>query len=382
MTRLLRTWIVVSVVAATALPAQEPGNGLPYTATLTYGTGLVNIPVAWISPINGEIWFAGSFRSMSDNSFGPNELWRSRDRTLNIDAHFLGRFSVGGSLYSLRNEQVGAFAQALLLRAGNDAPRWLPSVAAGVRGIGVSARQDRLVTGTERIRDALGASAPGDGRIKGAPTLYGVATKEFGTATTALGITAGFGTGLFRNDADMDTLYNPKGGTGGLFGGIRLSRLFAGGDVQLSAVAESDAWDVNAGVVAVIKHWQVGILATELDEGSRTAAGRRLAGWTKVNLLVGYNGSIPAILQGTRQRAELTELDLEAQALRREVAQRERRRQALEREIAGAQRKADAMSSTLQSALQKQLDAEREAIKKASDRLDTVQKTGKPPEGR
>lgn len=382
MNRLLRNSIVATLACAAALPAQESVGTLPYSATLTFGTGLINIPTAWVSPVNGEVWVSGSSRSITGNSFKYGSLRRTRDLTANIDAHFLGRFSVGGSMYSLRNEQIGLFGQALLVRAGEDAPLWLPSVAVGARAIGASARQDRLVTGTTRIRDALGAGAPGDGRISGAPTFYGVATKDIGTATTTLGVTLGYGTGLFRNDAGMDTLYNAHGGTSGVFGGVRFAKLFADGNAQLSVMLESDAWDVNAGVVAVIRHWQVGVLATELDEPGQAAAGGRLAGWTKYNVVLGYNGSIPAMLRGTRQRAELMELDLEAEALRREVAQRERRRVALEQEIARAQRQADATSSSLQGALQKRLEAEREAIKKASDRLDTVQKTGKPPEGR
>jgi hypothetical protein len=374
MTSLLRRGLVALAVGASAaaLPAQGTPFTPPYGPTLTFGTGLVNIPTAWVSPVNGEVWFTGSSRASRNNAFKLSAVRDTRDQTFNLDAHFLGRFSVGGSIYSLRAEQVGAFAQALLLRANAETPRWMPSIAVGVRGLGASARQDRFVTGNARVAPA---------NISGNPTFYGVATKEFGTAQTAVGVTAGFGSGFFKNDAGLGTVYNAKGGTGGAFGGVRVSHIFAGGNVQLTAVAENDAWDTNAGVVATIRHWNVGVLATELDEAGGAAAAGRLAGWTKVNVLVGYNGSIPAMMRGTLQRAELTDLDVEAQELRREVAQRERRRVALEREIARAQTKVDASSASKQAALQKQLESERDAIKKANERLDTVQKT-KPPEGR
>lgn len=382
MTRLTRTWFIATALTAVcaALPAQENAPSLPYASTLTFGTGLINIPVAWVSPANGDVWFSLSSRAGSDNTFKIGELRQNRNSTFSIDAHLFGRVSLGGSIYSVAREQVGGFAQALLIREGPHTPRWLPSLAVGVRGIGVSPRQDRFVTGSTRVWTSLGNKAPGDGKINGDPTIYGVATKEFGSATTSLSVTVGAGNGFFRNDAGMDTLYNAHGTTGGLFGGLRASHALARGDVQLSAIVETDAWDVNAGVVAVIKHWQIGVLATELDEPGKPA--NRFAGWTKYNLLVGYNGSLPGIIRGTRMRAELTELDIEAQELRREVAQRERRRAALERELARAQKNADAASSKLQTALQKQLEAEREAIRKANERLDTVQKGVKPPEGR
>lgn len=371
----------MAMAAATA-SAQDQGRPLPYTPTLTYGTGLINIPTAWVSPTTGDLWGTLTSRAATENALTPGHLRSTRDQTFNLDAHLFGRVSIGASLYSVANQQMSLFARALLLRATDATPGWMPSVAIGVTGVGTSARQDRFLTGNARAVDALGASGAGKGRIGGAPSFYGVATKDLGSARTSVGLSAGFGTGLFRNDGGMGTDYNAHGGTGGAFGGIRVSHLVGEGHTQLSAMAEIDGWDVNAGVVASVRHWQFGIVATELDESGGTRSDGRLAGWTKLGVLFGYNGSIPDILRGTRQRAELTELDLEAQDLRREVAQRERRRLALERAIAAAQAGVDAAAASRQAALQKQLEAEREAIRKANERLDTVNKTGKPPEGR
>ncbi|MBX9927704.1 MAG: hypothetical protein K2X99_02220 [Gemmatimonadaceae bacterium] len=379
----LRTLATLAFVAvADVAHAQDASPVTPYTPTLTYGTGLINVPTAWVSPISGDVWFSLSSRAVAGNDLSPTNFRSSLDQTLNVDAHFYGRLSVGGSVYNVSNEQVGGFAQALLVRSSEDSPRWLPSVAVGVRAVGASGRQDRYLTGASRVVDRLGLPPGGAlGQVDGAPTIYAVATKEFHRDRLGMSLTAGYGTGLFKNDGGLGTRYNVRFGTAGAFGGVRITRATAREGTFFSVLGELDGFDLNAGAMLTLNHVNIGLMLTEIEESKERPGPGQLAGWTKVGIVLGYNGNLADMWRGSQQRAEVTELELEARHLRREVAQREVRRRELERSIAKAQRAADQSAAAQRAALERQLEQEREAIKKASERLDQV-KRAKPPEGR
>ena len=52
------TWLVAIVATLAVVPAARAQEGNePYPATLHYGTGLINTPVAWVSPVSGDGWF-------------------------------------------------------------------------------------------------------------------------------------------------------------------------------------------------------------------------------------------------------------------------------------------------------------------------------------
>jgi uncharacterized protein YlxW (UPF0749 family) len=121
-------------------------------------------------------------------------------------------------------------------------------------------------------------------------------------------------------------------------------------------------------------------MATELEQQKGMPVNQPLANWTKFNVLVGYTGSIPEIVRGSRQRAEAVELELEARRLRREVQQREKRMAELNAQIARANKSADAAAMSQRAALEKALEQEREAAKRAADRLQQVKPGTKPPE--
>lgn len=367
---------------ALAARAQDaPPSLTGYTPTLTFGTGLINAPAAWVSPNHGDIWVSASARGFNQGTLSPRPNGSIWDVTLTADAHLFGRLAVGGSLYGTNNQQVGAHASFLLYRQQREV-RWLPSVAVGVRNVGASARQDRYVSGVKRVVDVLpAAQRPASGVIDGSPTVYGVATREFGGERASLGLTVGYGTGLFKNDGGMDSVYNKTGTlASGLFLGSRLAVPLSRSST-MSLIVENDAWDWNLGVVITTGPLTVGLMATEIEETKGIPDDEPLANWTKTNLMIGYTGSIPEIIRGSRQRAEAVELELEARRLRREVAQREVRMRELNDQIARARLRADAEANAQRAALEKALEQEREAARRAADRLQRVKPGTKPPEG-
>ncbi len=380
---LCRTLAIVLLLApAAGVGAQDvPASLTAYTPTLTYGTGLINAPAAWVSPSHGDIWVATSARGFNQGSLSPRPNGSIWDLTLTADAHFFGRVSVGGSVYGTNNQQVGAHAAFLLYRQQSDL-KWLPSVAVGVRNLGASAGQDRYVTGVRRVVDVLPtAQRQAMATIDGSPSVYGVATREFTGERASLGLTAGYGTGLFKNDGGMDTVYNKSGTLAtGLFVGSRLAVALSSTST-MSMIVENDGWDWNAGIVITTGPFTVGLMATELEETKGIPDHEPLANWTKTNLIIGYTGSIPGIVRGSRQRAEAVELELEARRLRREVAQREVRMRELNEQIARARLKADAEAIAQRAALEKALEQEREAAARAAERLQQVKPGTKPPEG-
>jgi len=380
----LRHALAIALLLAPAAPllAQDAAPSLTaYTPTLTFGTGLINAPVAWVSPEHGDIWAAVSARGLNQGSLSPRPNGSIWDLTLTADAHLFGRLSLGGSVYSTSNQQVGAHASFLLYRQHADF-KWLPSLAVGVRNIGASARQDRFVTGTKRVVDVLpAAQRAAAGVIDGNPSVYGVMTREFTSDKGSLGLTVGYGTGLFKNTGGIpDTVYNRHGTlTPGLFLGSRLSVPVSKTSV-MSLIVENDGFDWNAGAVVTAGPLTIGLMMTELEETKGIPDNEPLANWSKTSFSIGYRGSIPEIIRGSRQRAEAVELELEARRLRREVQQREKRMAELNVQIARANQRADAEALAQRAALEKALEQEREAAKRAADRLQQVKPGAKPPE--
>ena len=95
-----------------------------------------------------------------------------------------------------------------------------------------------------------------------------------------------------------------------------------------------------------------------------------------------YNASIPDIIRGAADRAQAAELLLEARRLSQEIAQRKVRTAEMQEALAKAKLGADKANAAQRAVLEKQLEAETEALKRAADRLQQLQK-GKPvaPEG-
>jgi hypothetical protein len=377
------------LLAAAAIPATAQGDRRvtpAYSSTLTFGTGLVTIPVAWISPGNGDLFSSMSLRNIGTGPSGSAADDGAWDATQTIDAHLAKRFSVGLSLYGTKHQQFAFSGQWLALQQAAYGMGWLPSVAVGVRNFGSSKYQDRFVTGQRRALDVYGENAAvGDrGVINGAPTVYGVATREVGLGSRAsASLSVGWGNGLFKEDGGLDTAYNRKGTLApGLFLGGRVA-IPIGNNAHLSLMGDNNGFDWNVGANYTLGFLSFGVYVSEVESMNSKAPATytgRLANYSKFAFNISYNASLPGIFLGSRQRAEAADAQLELRRLSQEIAQRRATTRALAAALSKAATAADAAARGQQSALEKQLEAERIALKAAADRLEALQK--KPPEPR
>ena len=331
-----------------------------------------------MSPTSGDLLASVSSRSIGTGSLVPKAEGSLWDMTLSLEAHLAGRFSLGAALYGTKNQQVGAFGQVLLYKQG-ELNGMLPSISLGVRNVGSSAWQDRFVTGERRVIDALPpAQRVGKGKIDGSPTFYGVATREFRFDRNSASLSVGYGSGLFRNNGGLDTVYNKSGTIArGLFLGGRVV-IPTTASSQLAFIAENDGWDWNAGALFTFGHVSAGLYITELEEVKGVPDNSPLANFTKVALAISYSANIPDIIRGSAKRAEAAELDLEARRLKQEIAQRRLRAEDLLGALSHAQQGADKAAAALRAQLQRQLVVEQAAMRRAAERLEKLQRE-KPP---
>ena len=379
--------LAASLLLASAALAQDAPTvtRTPYPATLQFGTGLINIPVAWVSPRNADVWINTSGKTIEHYVDVSAMNWATKWNTnMSVDTHWLGRFSIGAAAYS-QNPEWGFFGQVMLLRE-EQFGGVIPSIAIGVRNIGPYDQSDRLLIAhdiqLEGVEYEEGVSAVFD-NMKTTPTLYAVATKEFGApAATSGSFSIGWGNGIFSDDGDLGDEYNMKGTLAeGLFLGGRVS-FHPTLNTTLSVLAENDAWDWNAGVLFDWRGITLGLYGTELEEGSRDPAKCglcRVYNYRKWNVSLGYAGNLIDISRGVILRTRVTELTREQYRLRAEIANRERRIRALEVALRRAQAGELADIARRREELERQIQEEREAIRRAEERLQNIERPAAPP---
>src|SRR5687768_3416337 len=128
-------------VAGAALVASEAGAQQEFPQTLYWGSGLIDIPVAWVSPLTGDfaINYSGK-RFEVDPTLTKLNYSDRMNSQLTISAALFGRVE-GGIAWFSSNPEYGFFARGLLLReedleAVGGIVRWLPALAVGARNIG------------------------------------------------------------------------------------------------------------------------------------------------------------------------------------------------------------------------------------------------------
>jgi hypothetical protein len=379
--------LAATTVAAARLDAQQSD---PYHATLYQGTGLVTIPVAWVSPTPYDAWFSISGKHLPsfDVASGQSKqefasLWNTN---VALDVHLFGRASVGVAAYD-QNIDYGFFGQVLLLRDQLGTP--LPGLAVGVRNVGPGKHQDRffvahdvtLVNG-KYVKAVNGIFTD----FNTAPTVYGVLTKQFSLGSMAstipasqLGFTLGFGNGVFSEDGGLGKAYSDRGTiVEGLFLGGRFS-MHPSLNTTLEFMAENDGFDYNAGVVYDWRGLSAGLYATELEEGGRKNTGFGLYNYTKFNVSLGYSGNIIDISRGVLLRTRITELTKEQQRLNAEIVARGRRIAGLEVALRKAQAGELAGMAARRAELEKSVQEERDAIQRAEERLRQIQQNPSAP---
>jgi hypothetical protein len=376
----------MSAVASSALAQQVD----PYPQTLQFGAGFINTPAAWVSRRTADSWFTLSAKDLP--SFGDpskNSLASRLNTNLALDTHWGGRVSIGAALYS-QNPEWGAFGQALLIRDGDLG--FLPAIAVGARNIGRYKHEDRFLIGHDIALDSSGAYDEVVGKrylgFKTSPTFYAVMTKDIPLSDyssggrTSMSLSAGYGNGLFREDGGLGDQYN---NSGTLARGLFLASRFVvhpSANSSLTLLAENDAWDWNAGIVAEWRGVTVGLYGTELEAGGRDgeAEGFNVYNYTKFNFSIGYSGNVRDISRGVVLRSRITELSREQGRLRAEVASRERRIKRLEGQLASARQGEIARLESRRQQLETEVQAERDAIKRATERLKALEQSGgRPP---
>ena len=376
--------LAATLVAAARVEAQQQD---PYHATLYQGTGLVTIPVAWVSPTSYDAWFNISAKRLPSFPDGNQSTASLLNTNVALDVHLFGRASVGVAAYD-QNIDYGFFGQLLLVRDQVASP--IPGVAVGLRNVGPMRHEDRFFIAHDLRFNGTTYDKTVSPRYKDfstSPTVYGVVTKQFalGPLTDKLpgaqaGVTLGYGNGLFSEDGGLGKAYNRRGTIAkGLFLGGRISA-HPSLNSTFEFMAENDGFDWNTGVVYDWRGLSAGLYATELEEGGYNGSGFYSYNYTKFNFALGYSGNIIDISRGVLLRTRITELTREQQRLNAEIATRERRIRGLEIALRKAQAGELAEMANRRAELEKSVQEERDAIKRAEERLRSIQQNqGQPP---
>ena len=355
---------------------RRPRSGIQ--RTLNFGTGLVTVPVAWVSPISSDFWLSVwcDAHERTAAGVGTPSHWNGN---IAIDTHWLQRFNVGLSLYS-NNPEWGFFGQVLAVRDGQFAS-FMPAIAVGVRNLGPFSHEERFLIGGDVAVDSAGQTheetPPYFRKFETAPTFYGVATKTIAInakALSSISLTIGGGNGLFSDNGGLGAAYD-KSGTivSGMFFGAR-TVTHPTPNSLISLVAENDGWDWNAGILGAWRGLSVGVYATELDKGSVVSpSSMDLYNYRKWDIAFGYSGNFHDVINGHVLRTQIASLEREQQELRVEVTHRERMIAQLQTRLAQLQQSETGDVAKQRQQLEKELQAERDAIQKANDRLKQLQ---------
>lgn len=378
---------IAVMLSSTQAPAQDSNVPLPppsYPVTLQFGTGLIDNPVAWVSPNNGDI-FLGISGTNIPACGSPCDLSTSQKWNTNftLETHWLQRFTIGFSLYS-NNPEWGFYGSFLALTEKEGS--WRPAIAVGFRNLGPYNHEDRLLLGHDVNVDSgggvSGVTPTTYQNFKTAPTLYAVVTKNWKAGQTGtFGATIGYGNGIFSDDGGLGKNYNDKGQiVKGLFLGGRYA-FRPSPDWILNFIVENNGWDWNAGAVFDWKGIFLGLYGTELEEGSMSPSKGDLYqvyNYTKFSLQLGFSTNLFLASKGTVLRSQVGELKQEQNNLSAEIAQHEEKIASLEAQLRKAQAGELAETSKKREALDTQIQEEKEAINRAEDRLQQLQGAQKP----
>jgi hypothetical protein len=375
--------------AQTPIPAQptaksdtgtaKPPEGDPYPASLDFGTGLIDIPVAWVSPNSSDFWLSYGAKRIPSPKVDNGSAFSYWNGNVALDTHWLNRFDAGVSVYS-NNPEWGLFGQVVLLHDG-DLASFLPAIAIGARNVGPDTHEERFLIGTDVTVDSLGHQHEiTPFYFKGfhtSPTLYGVATKTLTFHTPALSsisLTIGGGDGLFSQTGGLGAEYNSSGTVvkGMFFGARTVSHPTT--NTTISLVGENNGFDYNAGVVGGWRGLSLGVYASELEDGTaRSASALYIYNYRKWNVSFSYSGNFAQVAHGHWLRTQISELEREQQILRADIGQREETIKRLQVRLGKLQGGDLGDVSKERQRIEQELEAERQAIERANERLKQLQ---------
>ena len=393
-----RVRLTVVVAAALALGAAPWSPGVAqseFPHTLYWGSGLIDIPVAWASPITGD--FALSYSGKVFKRDPITTQINSDDRMnsqLTLWGAAFGRLEGGVAFFS-SNPEYGFFVRGVLvteedLLTRGGALRWLPAVAVGARNLGKYSHIDRFGMGYSLLpptpEDPNATHAPDSLHLgfDTAPTLYAVATKSVllnqvrdDWPGIGVSLTLGVGNGLFSDDGGMGSAY-ANNSTGGVFYGAAVE-IPASPDLHFALMAENNAWDFNVGASATYRGIRAGLYVTELGAGSSSSVldnGLTPAGfynYTKFAFTLGWQSNIQALLRGDFLQKRADRLAREREQLLADVTARQQRVAALELELGRLEAQNILELEQRRAAAEVELRQEREALRRLEDRLKRVE---------
>jgi len=392
--RRVRILLACSLVVA-ALSARRAAAQDEFPQSRWWGAGLIDIPVAWTSPLSGDFSIQYSGTGFQTSSQIP--LYRTSLNSQGVfSVSFLGRVEVGVTAYSGDPEQ-GFFGQLLLLRdldlRNHGLLRFLPSLAVGVRNVGPYEHIDRFDIGYAETLSETGGSAPAirvdslHQAFDTKNTVYGVATKGFLLSDLkstlpeiGINVTVGYGNGLFQNHGDIPIRLYAADATGGLFYGVSANYRPTPNTV-VTVMGENNAWDFNAGAAVDFRGLRAGVDVTEIGAGSQkldpSQPATALYHYTKFAFTVGWHSNIFALLHGQFLENHEAALRKQRDALEADVNKRQQRIAELQALVRQYEAQNLLELEQRRSSAQSELQAETEALHRLEERLKRIeQETG------
>lgn len=261
--------LLVSAQSAIAQDIRMP-------STLRYGSGLLDIPVAWVLP---HMAITGTYSGFSLSADEPaivrpdgTELtgkfgdavskWVS-DASVAIG--LMNRVEIGASIQHFDSQEnggnmVGGFARISLLPASMQRL----GLAAGARFVtspsyGADSDYGAVQPGRLGYPDYRLLESPSNQDIEGMSSNlspYVVATaRAMSSESMDVTVTGGWGMGMFSSGGDFG--FYSEAATGGIFGGAAAHFKMGGGRI-LNVMAEHNGFDLNAGVQLDLGNIRVG----------------------------------------------------------------------------------------------------------------------------
>jgi hypothetical protein len=402
----MRRRIVAAALALGATPWSVAASLEEFPQTLYWGSGLIDIPVAWVPPLTGDFALGYSGKRFRVDPIATKLNYDDRlNSQLTFSTALFGRLEGGVAFFS-SNPEYGFFVRGVLVREEDLAAQggvlaWLPAVAVGARNLGKYDHVDRFGIGyrllppTPEDPDARHEADSLHLNFDTAPTLYAVATKSVMLKQLrdtwpdiGVSVTLGIGNGLFSDDGGLGSAY-ANNAAGGVFYGATVD-LPVARDLRLTLLAENNAWDFNVGASAAYRGISAGVYLTELGAGSGSATtgadgltSQGFYNYRKFAFTVGWQSNLLALLRGDFLQKRADRLAREREQLVAQIAERQRHVAALQLELDRYEAQNLLELEQRRAAAELQLRQEREALRRLEDRLKRLERQrGTPPPSR
>ena len=383
-------WLINVALVGLVLTAGVASGQEEFGQTRFWGSGLIDIPTAWVEPVSGDFSFNYSGSSYQTSSQFP-QYNSSLNSKLSLNTSLFSRLQLGVSLFSTNPEQA-FYGELVALREADTKGgplAFLPSLAVGVRNVGPYSKIDRFGLGYSDQINPAGGTAPvirADSTHQSfstGNTVYGVATKnvalqELNASLPDMNISAtvGYGNGLFSNHGNLPTKYYAADATGGLFYGLAAAWR-PSTNVLFSVMGENNAWDFNAGASVDWRGLRAGIDVIDLGGGSQkinpAIPATALYHYTKFAFTLGWHSNVFALLNGKILEDRAAALKKERDGLLADISKRQTRIA----ELQGLVKQYEAQNllelEQRRAAAQTQLQQETEALRRLEDRLKRIE---------